>query len=675
MAVLRPDGSQRWLQVDRLPIAGPSGAPRPLVATLVDVTAHKGLEAQLQSAQRLEAVGRLAGGVAHDFNNLLTVILGSSELLLSEFDTGDLRRRHVEGIRRAGDGAASLVRQLLAFSRQQVLAPEVLDLDAVVAEMRDLLQRLAGERVTLEIGRSGKLGHVKADRSQLQQVVLNLVVNARDAMPQGGTITIETENWELDEAYVARRPQAQTGAYVMLAVSDTGTGMDGTTQARVFEPFFTTKEQGKGTGLGLATVYGIVKQSGGYIWVYSEPGQGTTFKIYLPRVDDPETAPASVAEPAARTEGTETILVAEDEEAIRSLVRTVLHAHGYTVLAASRGDEALQLSEQHPGPIDLLVTDVVMPGMNGRELARRLTLARPGLRVLYTSGYTTHTITRHGVLEPKLVFLQKPFTTTALARKVREVLDAAPVPPAPYPGGGREPSRSAPGSAAPALSPKDWCERILASLTRRMAQGAAVPYLNMVLTYFIELNPDANAFTELLKEATADPRPRMADAARRLQCAWQQGYVADATAPPPTVQETLRTLGGLIDEAAARGAYLGLTRGRAQLQVFGETWRLNLEGCELSQHVAARTVLRGQGPTADPAAADRFETRLRLIGAHLEPLPLQWYELVATPRLVAVEGSAGYYHEYSLKEIAEGLARAVELREAAERLGGSAGVP
>jgi hypothetical protein len=310
-----------------------------------------------------------------------------------------------------------------------------------------------------------------------------------------------------------------------------------------------------------------------------------------------------------------------------------------------------------------LITDVVMPGLNGRELARRLTLARPELRVLYTSGYTTHTITRHGVLEPKLVFLQKPFTMTALAAKVRDVLDASPGPPGPYPGGGREPPRTAPLAVPPALSPKDWCERILTSLARRLAQGAGVPYLNMVLTYFVELNPSADAFADLLKEATADPRPRMAEAARVLQRAWEQGYVEGATASPPTVQETLRTLGGLIDEAAARGAYLGLTRGRAQLQVFGETWRLELAGRELSQHVAARTVLRGQGPTADPAAADRFETRLRLIGADLEALPLQWYELVATPRLIVVEGSAGYYHEYSLKEIAAGLAHAVELRQ------------
>jgi two-component system cell cycle sensor histidine kinase/response regulator CckA len=385
MAVLRPDGLQRWLQVDRLPVTGAGSGGVQLVATLVDVTAHKGLEAQLQQSQRLEAVGRLAGGVAHDFNNLLTVILGTSELLLSEIEPGDLRRRHVEGIRRAGDGAASLVRQLLAFSRQQVLAPEVLDLNAVVEEMRELAQRLAGERVTIEIVPGAELGRVKADPSQIQQVLLNLVVNARDAMAQGGTLTIETENLEMDETYVTRRTQAQTGAYVMLAVSDTGSGMDRATQARIFEPFFTTKEQGKGTGLGLATVYGIVKQSGGYIWVYSEPGQGTTFKVYLPRVDAAATPEAALAEPPARTEGTETVLVVEDEEAIRSLVRTVLHAQGYTVLAASRGDEALQLSEQHPGLIDLLVTDVVMPGMNGRELARRLALTRPELRVLYTS--------------------------------------------------------------------------------------------------------------------------------------------------------------------------------------------------------------------------------------------------------------------------------------------------
>jgi CheY-like chemotaxis protein len=336
------------------------------------------------------------------------------------------------------------------------------------------------------------------------------------------------------------------------------------------------------------------------------------------------------------------------------------------VLAASRGDEALELAEQHSGPIDLLISDIVMPGMSGRELVRRLSLTRPDLSVLFTSGYTAHTITRHGVLESKLDFLQKPFTIDALARKVRETLDARRGSHALYPGGGRRLAATAGATVVPALSPKQWCDRILASLTRRMAQGPSVSYLNMVLTYFMEMDPTGDAFSDLLAEARADPRPRMADAARLLQEAWEHGYGGGA-AEPPTLQEMLRTLGGLIDESGARGAYVGATRGRAQLQVFGETWRLDLEGLELSQHVAARTVLRGQGPAADPTATDRFETRLRLIGAELDALPPQWFELVATPRLIVVEGSAGHYQECSLKEIATGLARAVHLRQSHDR--------
>ncbi|HLH26780.1 MAG TPA: ATP-binding protein [Chloroflexota bacterium] len=661
MTVLRADGSQRWLQMDRLPLPAPPGGGELLVYTFVDITARKGLEAQLQQAQRLEAVGRLAGGVAHDFNNLLTVILGNSELLADRLAADDPRRSFVEEIRDAADGAAALVRQLLAFSRQQVLAPEVLDLNALLAEMRELLQRLAGERVALSIAPGAALGHVQADRSQLQQVILNLVVNARDAMPRGGTLTIETDNFEADATYTARRVPVPPGHYVMLAVGDTGHGMDAATQARIFEPFFTTKEHGKGTGLGLATVYGIVKQSGGYVWVYSEPGQGSTFKVYLPRVDAPATPPAPRAAPAVRLEGTETVLVVDDEDAVRSLVRAVLEARGYTVLVASGGDEALQVSERHPGAIDLLVTDVVMPGMDGRELVRRLRLTRPDLRVLYASGYTAHTMTRHGVLEPQMVLLQKPFTTEALARKVREALDAPPGPRLLSPTAGPS-GRTASAGAPAALSPREWCDRILTSLRRRMAQGPGVPYLQMVLTYFIEMDPAPDAFGDLLHEASADARPRMAAAARVLQRAWAQGYVEAAATAPPSLQQTLRTLGGLVDEAGGRGAYLGVTPGRAQLQVFGEAGRLDLGWLELSQQVAARTVLRGQGPAADPTATERFETRLRLIGAELDERPLQWYELVATPRLIVVEGSAGYYHEYGLQEIAAGLARAVDGR-------------
>ncbi len=393
-----------------------------------DITDLKRLEDQLRQAQKMEAVGRLAGGVAHDFNNLLTAILGSVELLLRELEPASPLRQDAAEIKKAGERAAALTRQLLAYSRRQVLNPEVLDLNRVVADMDRMLQRLIGEDVDLLTRPAPDLDAVRADRGQIEQVLVNLVLNARDAMPQGGKLTIETANVELDPGYVETHEGARAGAYALLAVSDTGSGMDAETTAHLFEPFFTTKEVGKGTGLGLATVYGIVKQSEGYITAYSEPGHGTTFKIYLPRAAAPGAAsPTPPAPPApqgkATARGSETILVVEDEEAVRSLSRRALEASGYTVLAAADGPDAVRLLERYRGPIHLVLTDVIMPGMNGRELAQRLVQRRPGLRVLYMSGYPGDAIVHRGALEPGTAFLQKPFMPEDLARKVREVLD------------------------------------------------------------------------------------------------------------------------------------------------------------------------------------------------------------------------------------------------------------
>jgi len=390
-----------------------------------DVTEQRRLQQELMQAQKMEAVGRLAGGIAHDFNNLLTAILGSAELALYTLSAGAPEREEVEEVRKAAMRAADLTRQLLAFSRQQVIAPRVLNPNEVVAGMDKMLRRLLGEDVELRTVLASDLGAVKVDPSQLEQVLLNLAVNARDAMPNGGKLTIETQNVELDQEYAHGHLSAQPGPYVMLAVSDTGVGMDAVTQVRIFEPFFTTKEQGKGTGLGLATVYGIVKQSGGWIWVYSEPGHGTSFKVYLPRVAEVATPIASSPVPPTSVRGSETILVVEDDETIRHLVLKMLKANGYTVLVAASGDEAERVAGQHDGPIHLLLTDVVLPGLNGREVARRLAATRAGISVLFLSGYTNDAIVRHGVLEPGVAFLQKPFTPTVLGRKVREVLDSA----------------------------------------------------------------------------------------------------------------------------------------------------------------------------------------------------------------------------------------------------------
>src|SRR6266540_2187237 len=388
-----------------------------------DVSAQRQLEAQLRQSQKMEAVGQLAGGIAHDFNNLLTAILGSTQLLLHNTSPGDPRREDAEEIRHAGLRAAELTRQLLAFSRRQVLAPKVLDLNAVVANMDRMLRRLLGEDIELATALDPAAGAVNADPGQLEQVLLNLAVNARDASPGGGRLSMGTPRVTREEEHFGRRHGMPGGDYGCLAVADSGVGMDETTQAHLFEPFFTTKEVGKGTGLGLATVYGIVKQSGGYIWVYSEAGHGTTVKVYLPRVPGVAEAPAPVVEPQPARGGDETVLLVEDSAPVRTLARRSLEARGYRVLDAADGPSALDLAARHGSGIDILVTDVVMPGMSGRELAERLAPERPSMKVLYTTGYTDDAMVRQGVLNAGVAFLQKPFVPDSLARKVREVLD------------------------------------------------------------------------------------------------------------------------------------------------------------------------------------------------------------------------------------------------------------
>ena len=387
-----------------------------------NLTEWRELEKQFRQAQKMEAVGRLAGGIAHDFNNLLTVIKGNGDILLGLVEQGGLQRRSVEQLRKAADRAASLTRQLLAFSRMQVLQPKVLDLNAVIEDLGKMLPRLISEDIELVFAPGKALGLVKADPGQIEQVILNLAVNARDAMPNGGKLVIETRNFTMGDEYSRRHPPASPGEYVMLAVNDTGHGMDLETQSHIFEPFFTTKEQGKGTGLGLATVYGIVKQSGGFIWVYSEPGLGTAFKIYLPRVDKP----VELAEPTKNTDGavhgTETILLAEDEDDLRELVGEFLRKNGYTVLETRNGFEALHVAEHHDGPIHLLMTDVVMPKMGGWKLAERLITVRPALKVVYLSGYSEYSAAPDDSSKWRASFVQKPFAMDALARKIREVL-------------------------------------------------------------------------------------------------------------------------------------------------------------------------------------------------------------------------------------------------------------
>jgi len=422
---LRKDGTLYEEEAVISPVRDGSGEVINYVAVKRDVTKERQVEEQLRQAQKMEAVGRLAGGIAHDFNNLLTAITGYSGLLLLHLPKGEAAYREVVEIRKASDRATALTRQLLAFSRRQVLQPKVLDLNQVVANMEKMLHRLIGEDVELVTTLASNLGHVKADPGQIEQVIVNLAVNSRDAMPKGGKLILETANVELDENHAARHEPAQPGCYVMLAVTDSGCGMDEVTMSRLFEPFFTTKEVGKGTGLGLATVYGIVKQSGGYIRAYSEVGHGTTFKVYLPK-EEVVAKPVEMEDiPLYPSEGEETVLVVEDERIVRELIREILSWQGYEVLVASRGAEALEVSERQKGPIHLLITDVVMPGMTGPELARRLTARRPATKVLFMSGYTDDSILHHGVLEPGTEFLQKPFTAESLGAKVRHILDAS----------------------------------------------------------------------------------------------------------------------------------------------------------------------------------------------------------------------------------------------------------
>jgi two-component system cell cycle sensor histidine kinase/response regulator CckA len=387
-----------------------------------DVTERLHLEEQLRQSQKMEAIGRLAGGVAHDFNNVLSVILSYGDMLLAELKPGNPMREDVEEIKKAGTRAADLTRQLLMFSRQQVLAPKVLDLNAVLTSMDKMLQRILGADVDLVSLPTVPLGRVRVDPSSMEQIVMNLVVNARDAMPVGGKLTMETGNVILDEAYARDHVGVMPGPHVMLAVTDSGTGMDKATLTRIFEPFFTTKESGKGTGLGLSTVFGIVQQSGGSVWVYSELGRGTTFKVYLPRVDaDVEDARAQ--EPPTTLRGSETILLVDDDDQLRVVAKSILQESGYHVIESRNAGEALLHSEKHGGTIDLLLSDVVMPQMSGPELARRLSTVRPEMRVLCMSGYTDDSIVRHGVLEAHLAYIQKPITPVTLATKVREVLD------------------------------------------------------------------------------------------------------------------------------------------------------------------------------------------------------------------------------------------------------------
>jgi len=390
-----------------------------------DITERRLLEQQFRQAQKMEAVGRLAGGVAHDLNNLLMVIKGHTELLLNAVPSPEQVTRKVEQIERAADRASTLTRQLLAFSRMQILQPRVMNLNFVVDDMGKLLPRLIGEDIELVIRTAANLGAIRADASQMEQVIMNLAVNARDAMPGGGRLLIETSNEELDSAYGAVHPAIQKGDYVLLAVSDNGTGMDAETQAHIFEPFFTTKEQGKGTGLGLATVYGVVKQSGGFIWVYSELGKGTCFKIYLPRVDQPVEKTGSAQTLSEAPRGTGTILLTEDEQDVREVAREFLESGGYTVIEARNGAEAMELVAKHQGDIDLLVTDMVMPGMTGQELGKLLRQKRAGLPVLYMSGYTEHAAAESLVEDASIRLLAKPFSRWAFLRAIHDILKRA----------------------------------------------------------------------------------------------------------------------------------------------------------------------------------------------------------------------------------------------------------
>ena len=423
--VIWPDSSEHWMASVGRVFFDEAGQPERAAGVGMDITTQKTLEQQFRQAQKMESIGNLAGGIAHDFNNLLSVILGYSNLLIDDIQNDPALHRlktELEEIRKAGESATTLTSQLLAFSRKQIIQPEVLNINAIVQPLEPMLRRLIGEDVELTARLPIDLASVKADAGQIEQVIMNLVVNARDALPSGGKITIETANIHLDEAYARGHITVVPGPYVMLAVSDNGVGMAPEVQARIFEPFFTTKPKGRGTGLGLATVYGIVKQNGGNVWVYSEPGKGTTFKVYLPRTREAAESPTPGG-PANTFEGDETILLVEDDDRVRRLAKEVLLRHGYFIIEASDAERALSAAAAHPRHIHLLLTDVVMPSMSGRVLAQTLTGRYPRLKVLFMSGYTDNAIVHHGVLEAGVAFIQKPFTPTTLARAVREALD------------------------------------------------------------------------------------------------------------------------------------------------------------------------------------------------------------------------------------------------------------
>src|SRR5258705_5421613 len=415
-------GDTRWFQTIKVPLRSPAEGTATLLRVATEITERKRLEEQLLQSQKMEAVGQLAVGVADDFNNILTAIVGYTDLLAAELANNVRQLEDLEEIRKAARRAAALTRQLLAFSRKQVLEPRIIDVNSVVLNLDKMLRSLISENIELKTDLADNLGAARADPNQIEQVIMNLAINARDAMPDGGTVTIETGNVTLDDAYAAQHVSVIPGEYVMLAVSDTGCGMDAKTQSRIFEPFFTTKPAGRGTGLGLSTVYGIVKQSGGNIWLYSEPNEGTVFKIYLPRVSL-DVGVAAVAKAPSIRGGTETVLIVEDDAQIQQLVLEVLAEKGYNVLVSSNGLEALQLLSSLSAPLDLILTDVVMAQMCGRELAERAASIKPDTKVLFMSGYTNDAIVRHGVLDSGTWFIQKPFAADALAARVREVLD------------------------------------------------------------------------------------------------------------------------------------------------------------------------------------------------------------------------------------------------------------